>query len=119
MRINTTVTLTPGTPLNVAAQFTAQPGAPLYADRVFIQMRHGGTGLGYVLDLSALKAGTTPDKTHANQVASELDIAGATGPGGSWGDTKSPQDGNGIDLNQMWVDGDQADPCLISVNLRV
>ncbi len=53
-RLNTTVTLNPGHPIQISAQFNANTqgkhGTPMFADRVFIQMAPGGTGVGYVMN---------------------------------------------------------------------
>lgn len=50
-RYNLLITVTAGTPIQVTAGL-ACPNCPLLVDRTLIQMVHGGTGIGYVMDLS-------------------------------------------------------------------
>jgi hypothetical protein len=86
---------------------------------VSIQMLKGGSGVGYVMD--GIPKGTTPagKGTGAGQLTMELNAASAGAAGGQYEDIRSPTDGWGIDLTQLWVDGDQNDPVAISGNRRV
>lgn len=124
MRINTKITLTSGTPINIAVALglmtSAQLGkiGPIYADRLLIQMAEGGTKTGYVLCLD-YNPTATPSVATVAQVCAQLLAATVTDPGGSYSDTMFARDGGGIILNNMWVDGDANDPVLVSANVRM
>jgi hypothetical protein len=118
MRRNVKITLNPGTPVNlsVALGLVQNP----MANRVFIQMATGGTGLGYVM--AGIYGGRTPATTNANDVSGELSPATATAPGGSWADPPGAIEFSlapAIDLSTIWVDGTAADPVRVSADLNV
>ena len=86
------------------------------ADRIFVQMKTGGTGLGYVLysDTGAVP----PSKATDADIVAELGVASATGPGGSYSDVQ-PGGGNCIDVYGYWVDGAvNGDKIRVSYNAR-
>jgi hypothetical protein len=118
-RYNTKITLNPGTPINVQTALGLENNAVL-ANRLFIQMATGGTGLGYVM--GGIGGGRTPATTNANDVSAELSPASATAPGGNYMDggggiqfSLTP----GIDLSTYWIDGTEADPVRISADINV
>ena len=118
MRQNTKITLNPGTPVNIAVALSLQPHT--MANRVFIQMATGGTGLGYVM--AGIGGGRTPATTNANDVSGELSPATATAPGGYWADPPGAiefSQAPAIDLTTIWVDGTAADPVRVSVDLNI
>lgn len=88
-RVTKTLTITAGTPIRLATSVTL-------VDRLVIQMKHGGSGLGYVMD--GITSGT-PSIGANNPV--ELAPASANAPGGTYQDS-SPL---GIDISQIWIDG--------------
>lgn len=116
MRINRIITLN-GSPQLVGSFFNAQPNAPFYADRVFIQMLTGGVNLGYVMD--GIPYGTSPTVSTVTQLTAQLAAASASAPGGSYSDTAYVNNGGGIDLNQMWVQGTNNETLVVSANLHV
>jgi len=133
MRVNFTVTVTAGTPVNVATALNSVAmvaagfanGAPLprkLVNRLFIQMIHGGSGRGYVMDgiqgvTSATQQWRVPDATVSTDMTAELAPATATAPGGSYGDSDND---HGIDVSKTWVDGSNTgDKIQISIDLRV
>lgn len=89
-RITTTLTITAGTPIRLATSITL-------CDRIVIEMKHGGSGLGYVMD--GIPNGTTPAIATNNPI--ELSAATSTGPGGAYNDASAL----GIDVSQIWIDG--------------
>ena len=101
-RLNQTLTITSGTPINLATgKTTAAPG-PVYATRYFIQMQHGGSGIGKVYDgVPASMA----NPTFANYLTAELAAATSQAPGGSFEDWDKSGDRGGIDVNEVWIDG--------------
>jgi hypothetical protein len=117
MRINKTFTLTQDVPINAITGTTAAPPAgssPVYATRVFVQMIHGGTGLGYVMD--GIKVGATPATNVDGDITAELAPATSTAPGGAYSDS----DPGGIDLNKFWVAGATTnDKIKLSADLRI
>jgi len=118
MRTNIKVTLNPGTPVNVAKALGIEGSA--FANRVSIQMAVGGAGYGSVMD--GIGAGRTPSVNKAGDVTIQLAPASATSPGGQYGDPPAAipfSQAPAIDLSQIWVDGSQADPVLISAVLNV
>lgn len=120
MIINKQVTLTPGTSLNVAQQLGIANWqvTPVYANSVFIQMVKGGTGMGYVMCDIAADTSPVPPKSTTSNVAAQLAAASSTAPGGSWTRAWAVTSGTGIPLNQLWVDGDQADGILLSADIK-
>lgn len=102
------ITVTAGTPIFVAAGQT-----PIMADRVLIQMRHGGTGLGLVYD--DVPVGMTAAEVAAGgDLAVELAPASSTAPGGTYADLGS------VDLRTVAIDGSNSgDTILVDAHLRV
>lgn len=99
-RINATLTVNAGTPINLATGTTSAAPAPVWASRYFIQMAHGGTGLGKVYD------GVPASRNlAATDLTAELPPATATSPGGSYEDWDKSLDRGGIDVNEVWIDG--------------
>ena len=77
-------------------------------DRLFVQMKTAGTGLGYVL---CSNSGGIPSKANdpgsdgvSSDIVMELAPAGTTYPGGSYSDPQ-PGGGNFEDMAAYWVDG--------------
>lgn len=115
-RVNITITITSGTPVNIASGmnsaamvtkgFSVIPPLPL--NELCIQMKHGGTGLGYVMSgirgvTSPTQQWRVPDFTAVTDVTAELAPATATAPGGSWSDPTNNQ--TTINGEQCWIDG--------------
>lgn len=111
-RINQLITITAGTPIQLSK-------IPLIASRIFIQMAVGGAGNGQVI---TVPVGVTP-AAHggtAGQLTAQLAAASATAPGGGYSDAAYPHDGGGINLQQMWLDGDtNGDTVIVSYDQRV
>ncbi len=112
-RVNITITITAGTPVQISAQ-------PKIANRIFVQMVTGGTGRGYVMD--GIPVGVTPDPTVSGQLTAELAPATATAPGGTYTDggpgTTAATNG-GIDLQRFWVGGSNTgDKIIVSYDER-
>ena len=115
-RLNTTITITAGTPINVATALIAQnKGVPVKSgNRIFVQMDIGGTGYGSVL--SGVPVLDTPSSTNAAHLTARLAAATSTAPGGSYGDVNPQAD---IDLTKFWIDGSHTgDPVIVSVETR-
>ncbi len=102
-RINREITVTAGTPVNVYTGLaTAYVGPAVYVSRIFLQMEHGGTGYGIVID--GVPAGqVAAAATHG--VTAEMAPATATSPGGTYGDNEPNAGRTGIDVTLLWVDG--------------
>ncbi len=118
-RVNVTYTVAAGTPVRVADGATSGTISvqPLIVNRLLIQMKHAGTGLGIVMD--GIPVGTTADSTKSAHVTAELAPATATAPGGSYSDTRDPASGSGIDLSRMWIDGSHTgDTIIVSYDTR-
>lgn len=120
MRVNHTYTVTSGTPINMATGTSGAPSSgdfqPVYASRVFIQMLHGGTGLGYVMD--GIPPGTTPAAGTNGHLTAELAAASLTAPGGSYSDA-DPNVAGGIDIRRLWIDGSHSgDTVMVSMDLK-
>lgn len=120
MQINKTYTIVAGTPFNLATQ-SATP--PKTADQVFawqisIQMAHGGTGLGYVMDGIAINR--VPAATNSSDLSLELAPATATAPGGSMNKTMPQgQDRVGVKVHEMWIDGSvNGDKVIVSYDVK-
>jgi hypothetical protein len=126
MRVNTTITIAAGTPVNIAVALglvsaVASTTNPIIANRYLLQMLHGGTGRGYVMDMSAFTAGTTPTYSTSGHLSGEMAPASANAPGGSWGDAASGiPSGGPVDLTKLWVDGSHTgDTVVFSGDLRI
>ena len=74
------------------------------ADRLSVQMKTGGSGIGYVL---CSNTGSVPSKANDADIVVELPPAGATYPGGTYSDVQ-PGGGNAIDVSAYWLDGAHA-----------
>lgn len=120
MRINVTITVTAAGAVNVISGLnatTAAGAAPSLFPRtmaraLLIQMVHGGTGRGYVMDgiygvqPAALTSPRIPSAAVASDVTAELAPAAATVPGGTYSDSYVlPNGAGGIDISKLWVDG--------------
>jgi hypothetical protein len=117
MRINRSITVVAGTPINVATGLSTAATAndKLMVNRVSCQMKHGGTGYGLVL--GGIVAGRIPAAANSLDLTWEMGPAGATAPGGSWSDDDGTR---GIDLSTIWVDGSNSgDKILVSYDQRV
>lgn len=101
-RINQTLTVASGTPINLATgTSTAPTGPPLWAWEYFIQMAAGGSGMGKVFDGVPISRAVV-----AGDITAQLAPAvSATSPGGVYSNTDFTGDRNGIDINEIWVDG--------------
>lgn len=125
MRVNKTITITAGTPVNI---FTGGAAAdPDYTDprghlasRVFIQMLHGAGdtfGLGYVM--AGITRARVPAIANAGDVTAELAPASTTSPGGDYSDRDDANPMGGIDVNEIWVDGtNTGDTVKVSYDLK-
>lgn len=109
MRVNLNITVVAGTPINVITGTSTAPSAdsePVYATRVFVQMLHGGSGIGYVMD--GIAVGRVPSSSTAGDVTAELSpaqtINGVQVPGGDYSDWDQNV-GGGIDMRKIWIDG--------------
>lgn len=111
MRVNKAITVVAGTPIQIST-------LKVYASRVFIQMKTGGTGNGQVMDGQVTQP--TGHGATAGQLTAEIAAASASAPGGSYADRAYEKDGTGIDLSQLWVDGDHSgDIMTVSYDQRV
>jgi hypothetical protein len=78
--------------------------APLWVNKLSIQMKHGGSGIGYVF--LGIKNGATPTLPPIDgQLSLELEPATATAPGGQVSDSKF---GSGVlsgteDVTKCWI----------------
>jgi hypothetical protein len=127
MRINATLTITAGTPINLAVALGVVASAaalatanPIMVNRHFIQMLAGGAGLGYVMDLDAFAVGTQANAATNGHLTAELYPASGQLPGGTYGDGATVLGGGLADLTKLWIDGSHTgDPVVVSVNLRI
>lgn len=117
MRMRVTLAdITAGTPRNLATALGFDTAVPLLANRVFIQMKHGGSSLGSVLENP--KRGAT--LAISTDLIAEMSSASATDPGGSYSDAYDADDQGGIDLTLMAVDvGTTNDPVLVNADIKV
>lgn len=111
MRVNERLTINAGTPVQLAPVST-------WVRSLFIQMRHGGTGYGTVLDMSQPGLhGVTPSAATGAHVTAELAPATASAPGGSY--TYADTD-RGFDLQWIYVDGSvTSDTVTVSYDQKV
>ena len=128
MRVNAVLTITAGTPINLAVALGIAPNGaalaamkPIPVNRWFAQMLTGGPGLGYVMDLENFAAGTQANAATQGHLIAQLAPASAQAPGGSYGDGIAGIPGGGpADLTKLWIDGNHTgDTMAISVSLRV
>jgi hypothetical protein len=127
MRVNVTITITAGTPINLAVAMGFTTAAllakapPIPVNRCVVQMLIGGTGCGYVMNMEQYAPGKTPVATTSGHLTAQLAPATATAPGGSFSDFVSgaPACGPG-DLTKLWVDGSNSgDTLAASADLRL
>jgi hypothetical protein len=78
----------------------------LLVNMILIQMQHGGSGLGYVMDGIPITI-TAPLPTTAGQLTAELAPATSTAPGGGYSNTGRS------DLQKTWVHGSNAGDTVI------
>lgn len=128
MRVNRTITLTAGTPVQVLGGYTtgaAVAGAfphPVYASRIHFQLRQGSAGLGFVMMgiYGVDNAGNprVPSIANPGDVTRVLSLPLAGGqPGGDWFDAAlsfAGDSGADIDLRVIWVDGSTGDKIIVS-----
>lgn len=115
-RTNKSITIISGTPINIvtgmtsaqmlAAGYVTIPSTPL--NEVICQMKHGGTGLGFVMSgirgqTSAVQQWRVPAYTASTDLTAELAPATATAPGGSYSDPQNNQ--TTIWGEQFFIDG--------------
>ncbi len=110
-RFKALITITAGTPI-----FVTSGAEAVKADRIQIQMLHGGAGRGLVYD--DVPPGTLPaDVAAVAGQPAELAAADANNPGGEYTDNA----GNGsIDLREIAVDGSNTgDQVLVNAHLKI
>lgn len=112
-RVNRTITITAGTPVQIATVTTQ-------CNRIFIQMLAGGAGIGYVMDMSAYNPGKVPDSSVSGNLTAQLAPATNTAPGGWYTDMALPGQGTApIDVSRIWVDGSNSgDTVVVSCDIR-
>lgn len=94
-RINQALTITAGTPVQVAPSGTI-------ADEILILPAPGATvGITYVM---AGATNRTPAKTNTTDVTAQLCAATATLPGCSYADGTLVQQSTGVDVGAIWID---------------
>lgn len=120
MRVNMTLTITAGVPLNVSTQSTVSDGVPRMATRVFIQLYPGATGIAYIMDgISGVSNGAPRVPSHSNSTDLTAIVYGATAsaPGSSYSDYDAY---HGIDVSKLWIDGSvSGDKVIVSFDLKV
>jgi hypothetical protein len=118
MRINKQFTVG-AAPFNVFTGLTTAPGdawPPKIATRISVQMKAGGSGLGYYM--SGVPRGAAGDPTNTAHLTCQLAAATATAPGGQVQDV-NPDTVAGIDVTLCWVHGAQAgDVMIVSFDLK-
>lgn len=129
MRVNSFFTVTAGTPINLAVQLglVANNAAlalanPILANRIDAQMAVGATvGVGYYMDLAALKPGTIANTGTAGHLGMELGPATATVPGPIYVDAPAGVAmGSARDLTKIWIDVSATGAAvLLSADLKV
>jgi hypothetical protein len=123
MRVNKTFTVG-AAPLNIVTETTTAPvsGEPaIPLSRLFVQMVHGGSGLGNVL--TGVPRDVQGSASNAAHLTAELAAATASAPGGSYSDAAGSGNGlAGIDLDArgVWVHGGhQGDTIIVSFDVKV
>lgn len=127
MRVNATITITAATPINLAVALKLAAASqlavatPIAANRLLIQMLSGGSGVGYVMDMSAFVAGTAPSHSTSGHLTAQLNAATAGAPGGNYGDGVSGiPAGGAVDVTRLWVDGaNSGDTVVVTADLRI
>lgn len=112
-RINKLITIASGTPTRIWDGATAAPSyeqasppPAVWVTNFFVQMMHGGSGLGFVM--TGIPYGTTPNYNTAGTVTGELAPASASAPGGSFSQDQSAfgsELAGTVDITRAWVDG--------------
>jgi hypothetical protein len=100
-RINQTFTIAAGTPICVGNGTGASQQTPVWAQRVFVQMLPGGTGVGYIM--ADINFPRVPAHTNSTDLTATLAPASSTAPGGSYSDTSQSQ--GTMDMARFWIDG--------------
>jgi hypothetical protein len=111
-RVNTVITITSGTPIQVTTNKTVT------ADRLLIQSLTGGSG---IVQICIVKPGVTPSAKGggSGQLAAQLAPASSTAPGGSYSDVSPASQTAGILLNTIFIDGTHSgDTVVVSYNVR-
>jgi hypothetical protein len=126
MRANATISITAGTPQNLATMLGLLPGAPgatqipILANRVDAQMAEGTASFGYYMDLANFAAGTVANKATAGHVTQQLQPSTATAPGVPFVDAPA---GVGVgaarDIAKIWLDVSVTASVVVSADLRV
>lgn len=115
MRVNRSITITSGTPVNVWTGTGAAETTPVMARAILLQMKHGGTGIGYVL--AGISRNRVPSASNSADLSAELAPASATAPGGGYSDSAEV---TGIDVSRIWIDGSvSGDVVICTVDLKV
>jgi hypothetical protein len=101
-RVNQLITVG-STPVQLSAN-------SLLVTEVLIQMQHGGTGIGYVMDGIPILFGA-PSPTNAGQLTAELAPATSTAPGGAFANQDL------MDIQRTWVHGSNTgDKIIVTYN---
>jgi hypothetical protein len=108
MRVNRTITVNAGTPVNLGTGLTTavpQNTPPIWVSRWIAQMLIGGSGYGIIYDGVGL--GRLPNAAGNAQpdVTAQLNPATATATGGSIEDWDKSHDRIGINVLEIWIDG--------------
>jgi hypothetical protein len=122
MQICQIYTITAGTPINLATGTAAAPvkGQEIYAFDLSIQMQHGGTGRGYVMDGVPIGAAVLPTAV-SPYLSYELAPATATAPGVNpyYKFVPQGQDRPGVNIHEIWIDGSNSgDTIIVSYNRK-
>ncbi len=117
MRMRVVLTdITAGTPRNLAVALGFDPKVPCLAWRMLLQMKHGGSSIGSVLE-NPLRGATL---AIATDLVGEMNVATATAPGGSYSDYYNGEEGGGIDISLMAVDvGITNDPVILTADIKI
>lgn len=92
-RVNTTITVAAGTPVQLCA-------TPIPITYIKAQMRNGSTGRGYVM--AGILGTRVPAAANPTDVTQEMEVASATSPGVMWEETDLQA---GMIGSQIWFDG--------------
>ncbi len=105
-RFNQRITVSAGTPVNVATGTSTAPDTTdkRRAAKILIQPIHGAT-VGIVYVMSGIQIGVTPASTNASDLTAELAAATSTAPGATYSDYDFSPSGGGILLSSFWIDG--------------
>lgn len=126
MRINAVLTITAGTPQNLAQALGLIPAAPtattnpILANRIDVQMAAANTALGSYMDLANFIAGTVANKATAGHVSQQLAPGTASVPGATFTDQPAGVSfGAARDLTKIWIDQSvTGGTVIVSVDLR-